>query len=222
MHPVPVLHPLVVHGLLSSQISGVPKQLPLLHLSIIVQALPSLHKTLLFDDTQPTPAMQKLSVHGLPSSQFFCVPTQDPFWQESLMVQGLPSLHPDVLYVWTHPVARLQESSVQGLASSQTSPSSPTQVVPWQWSFAVHWLPSLHPTEPLAHAAAHGLAAAPTQYTSHEVLQQNGSRLHTQLWQAALPHPGVLLATLQSPLTAVATHSPVPRKHTLSVHGLPS
>jgi len=104
----------------SSQIKGnTPKQLPPLQVSKSVQALPSLHGSVL-----------KGCVHAPPPQTSF--------------VQELPSsAHGRTLLVKTQPVAGLHESSVHGLPSLQTT-GVPEHAPPLQASADVHALPSSH------------------------------------------------------------------------------
>jgi len=134
-----------VQTLPSSQLGGAPPtQAPPLHVSLVVQALPSLHGALLLVWTQPVAGSQPSSVQPLPSLQFGAgPPMQRPPLQASLVVQALPSLHGSVLLPWTQPVVGLQLSSVQRLSSSQFGAGPPTQL-PWlQVSLVVQALPSV-------------------------------------------------------------------------------
>src|SRR5881296_3144277 len=105
----------------SSQLGDAPPtHLPPLHLSLVVQASPSLHGAVLFVWKQPVAGLQVSSVQTLPSSQLSArPPTHTPPPHRSLRVQAFPSSHEAVLFVWTHPVVGLQLSSVQGLPSLQ-------------------------------------------------------------------------------------------------------
>ena len=90
----------------SSQLgAGPPRHRPPLHLSLVVQAFPSLHGAVLFVWMQPVAGLQLSSVQPLPSSQLSAgPPTQPPLLQVSLIVQAFPSLQGAVLAVWTQPV----------------------------------------------------------------------------------------------------------------------
>src|SRR5437762_1259939 len=68
-----------------------PAQEPLLHLSPVVQALPSVHDAVLLVWVQPPVPLHTSSVHALLSSQLYGVPLQTWFLQRSLRVQGFPS-----------------------------------------------------------------------------------------------------------------------------------
>jgi len=82
-----------VQNLPSSQLAGVPTQLPALHVSLVVHLLPSSQPPLLTVCVQPPLPGQASVVHGLPSSQLGVpVPTQFPLVQVSVNVQTLPSL----------------------------------------------------------------------------------------------------------------------------------
>src|SRR5256886_13384457 len=130
----------------SSQLgAGPPRHLPPLHLSLVVQAFPSLQGAVLFVWTQPVAGLQVSSVQPLPSSQLIAgPPTQPPLLQVSLMVQAFPSLQGAVLAVWTQPVLGLQVSSVQTLPSSQLGARPLTQTPPLHRSLRVQAFPSSH------------------------------------------------------------------------------
>ena len=67
--PVAAMHASSVQTLPSSQLTGVPAQIPPPQTSFTVQRLPSLQAAVLFMWTQPVIGSQESSVHGLPSSQ---------------------------------------------------------------------------------------------------------------------------------------------------------
>ena len=93
---------------------------PPLHVSFVVQALPSSHEAVLLVCTQPIAGSHVSSVHGLPSSQLRAVPpTQVPPSHMSLVVQALPSSHEAVLLVCTQPDVGSHVSSVHTLPSLQ-------------------------------------------------------------------------------------------------------
>jgi hypothetical protein len=101
-----------VQGLLSLQLgAGPPLQVPPPHLSLVVQAFPSLHGLVLSTWTQPpgTPkaaGLQESFVQGLLSSQLSgAPPMQVPPPHVSFVVQAFPSLHGAVLFALTQPVA---------------------------------------------------------------------------------------------------------------------
>lgn len=78
-----------MHGLASSQTLGVPEsQPPPLHLSSIVQALPSLQNSVFTVKTQPLALLQLSSVHKLPSLQASKLPAA-----HSPNVQMSPEVH---------------------------------------------------------------------------------------------------------------------------------
>ena len=95
-----------------------PTQLPPEQTSVVVQAFPSLHVTLLLVNTQPWLGTQESSVQRLPSLQVrLPEPTHAPPLQTSVVVQRLPSLQGAVLFEYWQPTAGSQVSVVQ------TSPS---------------------------------------------------------------------------------------------------
>jgi hypothetical protein len=77
VHPVAGLHPSVVQTLASLQLRGVPAvHVPLWHVSVPLQALPSAHAEPLGSGGfwQPVTGLQLFAVHGLPSLQVSGVP----------------------------------------------------------------------------------------------------------------------------------------------------
>ena len=187
-HPVAALHESLVQTLPSLQTSApVPTHVPREHLSVVVQALLSLHGATLFEWTQPLAGLQLSSVHTLPSLQLGAgPPTHFPAEHLSAVVQALPSSHAFVLFVNTHPVAVLQLSFVHGLPSLQVGAGPPTQLPPLHVSFVVHALPSLqgtvlfvktHPVAVEHESLVHGL---PSLHTSA------APPLHTPAAQASL------------------------------------
>jgi hypothetical protein len=115
-----------VHGLPSSQASGVPAvQLPDWQLFVPLHTVPSTSHDVPFATgvlRQPSTASHESAVHTLPSSQLIVVPTHTPLAQLSAAVQTVPSVHalPFGRAVFTQPVDGLQLSFVQPLASSQS------------------------------------------------------------------------------------------------------
>src|SRR5439155_223789 len=144
--PVAGLQVSSVHTFPSSQLGDAPPtHLPPLHLSLVVQAFPSLQGAVFFVWTQPVAGLQVSSVQTLPSSQLSAgPPTQPPLLQVSFVVQAFPSLQGAVLAVWTQPVLGLQVSSVQTLPSSQLGARPLTQTPPLHRSLSVQAFPSSH------------------------------------------------------------------------------
>ncbi len=144
--PVLELQPSVVHKLASSQAAGLPPlQMPPLHKSPLVQALPSSQAIPLAPPTclQPTMASQKSDVQGFLSSHTVAPPPmQTPALHASLLVQALPSLQgvPSPARGCAQPLAP-QTSTVQPLPSSQLG-LAPRHSPSWQLSGVVHGLPS--------------------------------------------------------------------------------
>src|SRR5207244_10764197 len=98
---------------------GPPTHVPCEHVSLVVQALPSLHAAWLFTCRQPSCASQRSSVHGFPSSQLMDGPPRHcPFRQKSRLVQALLSLQVRVLlFVCWQPATGSQVSVVVALPS---------------------------------------------------------------------------------------------------------
>src|SRR5438094_10275995 len=81
----------------SSQLgAGPPRHLPPLHLSLVVQAFPSLHGAVLFVWTQPVAGLHESSVQGLPSAQLTGVCVQPPPPSDVSVVHASPSSHSSV------------------------------------------------------------------------------------------------------------------------------
>jgi hypothetical protein len=99
VQPLAGLQPSVVQTFPSSQLIGVPPQVPPEQTSLPVQAFPSSHATLLFVCAQPVAGLQLSLVHTLPSSQVVGgPPTHEPPEQVSFVVQALPSLQGATLF----------------------------------------------------------------------------------------------------------------------------
>jgi hypothetical protein len=101
--PVDGLHESSVQTLPSSQWSGFPPtQAPPEHISLVVQAFPSLHGLVLLACTQPLAGLHESSVQTLLSLQFSGEPpTHEPPEHVSLLVQASPSSHGLLLFVYT-------------------------------------------------------------------------------------------------------------------------
>jgi hypothetical protein len=117
----------LVQALWSSQLRGVPVQVPAWQVSAPLQALPSLQVVPLGTGVcwQPWTGSQVSAVQGLPSSQLRGGPdVQVPAWQVSAPWQTLPSLQvvPLVTGVCWQPWTGSQVSVVQGLPSSHCPP----------------------------------------------------------------------------------------------------
>jgi hypothetical protein len=84
-HPVAVLHVSVVQILLSSQLGAAPPtQTPPEHVSLVVQALLSLHDAVLFVKTHPVAVLQVSFVQTLLSLQVIAALTQVPHYRSQL------------------------------------------------------------------------------------------------------------------------------------------
>lgn len=136
----------------SLQISaGPPTQTPPEQVSLVVQALLSVHTTLLLVCVQPVPALHPSVVQMFPSLQSGGgPPAQDPPEQVSTVVHAFPSLHGELLSAKRQPVAGTHESVVQVFESLQTRGGPPTQAPPEHTSAVVQAFPSLQPAVLLA------------------------------------------------------------------------
>jgi hypothetical protein len=116
-----------VHGLPSLQTRGVPAvQIPLWHVSLPLQTLPSEHDVPFPTGlvVQPVAGAQESFVHALPSLQTSVVPAvQTPAWQVSAPLHAFPSEHAEPFgeLACAQPVLELQVSVVHGFASTQLS-----------------------------------------------------------------------------------------------------
>lgn len=137
----------LVHGLLSSQVRGVPgMQTPSAHASPIVQASPSEHAaTSAGSNTQPWAGSQLSVVHGSPSSHVTTpTPTHRPAAQLSVVVQRLPSLQGGPLAgTSTQPLAGTHPASWHG-PSPLHRRATPLHTPLAQRSLTVHASSSLH------------------------------------------------------------------------------
>ena len=139
----------VVQALLSLQVLAVPPHLPVVQVSGLVQALPSLQvvpSVALANKQLPVPVSHESLVQPLPSLQTLAVPPQLPAVQMSLAVQALPSLQalPSASPMFLQlPVVGAQLSDVQALLSLQFL-AVPAQRPALHASPAVQASPSLH------------------------------------------------------------------------------
>lgn len=143
--PLTGLQMSTVQALPSLHVSVLPAvQVPFLHTSFCVQALPSEQNAAFLTATQPCTGWQASVVQGLLSSQASCEPgLQVPAWvQTSPVVQAVPSLHGNRLGVLTQPPEGSQVSVVHGLASSHCAGASGLQMPPVHASPVVQLLPS--------------------------------------------------------------------------------
>jgi hypothetical protein len=159
--PVAELHVSVVQTLPSSQTGGdPPTHAPAAQVSLVVQAFPSLHGSVLFTCMQPLVGLQESSVQPLPSLQSSGgPPTHIPPEQTSPAVHAFPSSHGEVLLVCTH-TPPWHESSVQPLPSvhwllwlhsTQLGIGVPPHTPPEQTSSLVHGWPSSQELELLTY-----------------------------------------------------------------------
>ena len=151
-HPTVESHPsdTQTSPLLSSHTNGGPPlHVPPLHVSVVVQASPSLHDAVVWDVTHPkeeshpsdtqTSPLLSLQTNGGP-------PLHVPPLHVSAVVQASPSLHDAVVWDVTHPVAESQESDTHGSPAwaLHTRAEPPLHVPPLHVSAVVHSSPSLH------------------------------------------------------------------------------
>jgi hypothetical protein len=220
----------LVHGLLSLQLTALPKQLPLLQASWVVQALPSLHCAVTGVATQsPVLASQAVLVHGLLSLQ----PTGTPGWQTpvahfSPVVHRLPSSHA-VPESWpiTH-LPALQVSLVQLFLSSQSlfCAQFPPQPLIGAWAHwpcehesAVQGLPSSQLTAVPEQTPA--LQISPPVHVLLSVQTAPLAAVNVQPWnceQASVVHGLLSLHTTAVPLQTPATQVSLLVQTLLSPH----
>lgn len=160
---------------------GPPTQAPSTQVSLVVQALLSLHETVLVVCAQPLAGLQVSVVQPLPSSQTGGgPPRQDPPEHVSPVVHGFPSSHGLALLVCVQPVAELHPSLVQALPSLQLGGSPPVQAPPKQSSPVVHAFPSSH---------ADVLLVNTQTPAGHESFVQTLPSLHSLLWLHSMQPP---------------------------------
>ncbi len=146
--PVGASHVSSVHGLPSSQSTGVPLQTPLPQRSFEVHLVPSLQGMPSVTDTElhlPDSDSQLSVVHAFPSSQ----ETGCPFWHLPPS-QASPCVHADASAsqgapsssVWVQPFAGSHVSTVQGFVSSQFLSGPGAHAPTLQMSPTVQTLPS--------------------------------------------------------------------------------
>jgi hypothetical protein len=144
----------VVQTLLSLQTTGVPPHTPPAQLSLVVQALLSLHVVPFpafgFVHT-PVPVLQVPATWHVSSAVHTTGfdPVQTPDWQVSVWVQALLSLQAVPLGFWPlveqTPVETLQVAAkLHWSPAAQTTGFDPTQTLFWHVSLCVQALPSLH------------------------------------------------------------------------------
>ena len=143
----------MVHGLVSSQLWGLPLQLPPEQTSLEVQALPSLQPSVELAKVQPPLGSQLSVVQGLPSLQARSLPgTHWPLAHRSPWVQTEPSSQGSVWLANWQPLALSQLSAVQGLPSLQRLGAPPWQTPPLHASLVVQAVASLHASAELTNA----------------------------------------------------------------------
>jgi len=127
-----------VHGMESSQFTGVPLQLPSEQPSSSVHESPSSQGPSMWLVSQrPVSGEQRSIVQSSPSSQESCSEeTQSPSSHEDSRVQGSPSSQAPVLWVSTHPSSPPQRQREQGSPSGHRK-DSPMHPLPVQVSLDV-------------------------------------------------------------------------------------
>ena len=210
-----------VHGSPSSQLTGsAPMHRPPAHVSVMVQALPSVHGSAAWvavTTQPPVVGLHSSDVHGLPSSQTTGLETHTPVTHCSLIVHRLLSAHGPVTKVCWH-FLLTQASVVQTLLSLQPPPPKPPPgppppgpppQLPAQFGMLAYW-----------QMPVDGLHASLVQ--SLLSLQVNSWPMQLPLVQASVIVQ--LLPSVQAApsLPGVPTHLPSVASHASVVHGLPS
>ena len=231
--PMLSAHPSDVQNVLSSQFGGAPPtQLLLLHVSLVVHALPSLQSEVLAMCTQPLPSAQESFVQPLPSSQLSALPEQTPPEHLSFRLQIWPSSQdlPSSL-VNVQPLVGSQPSSVHALLSLHVRAAPPLHLPLPHVSLVVHALLSsqarmlfvnTHPVAAVHVSFVHGLLSlhggfavplhAPWLHASPPV--HASLSLQVPVMGALLqPLAGLQLSSVQTLLSSqfagVAVHVPV-------------
>lgn len=221
VHPVVELHPSVVHGLPSLQVTAPPgAHTVAAHASPVVHALPSEQGRVLAANAQPLAGLQASLVHKLLSEHAMAAPgTHTPPAQASPLVQTLPSVHAPVELAKTQPRVASHVSAVHGLLSLQVAAGPPWQAPALQASPWVQALPSLHPI-------ALNAFTQPPALLQESVVQRLPS-------SQSLLGPGTQLPPVQASPTVHALPSvqatvlllevqPLRGSHVSTVQGLPS
>jgi hypothetical protein len=234
--PVLVLHvPAVWQVAGDPQLTGFdPVQVPLWHVSVRVQALPSLQLVpllaLVAAEQVPVDGLQVPATLQVPAVQVTGFdPVQVPPWQVSVCVHMLPSLQivPLVAFVGVEqtPVVGLHVPATWQVGAVQVTGLDPVQVPLWQVSVCVQALPSLQIVPLVAlvgvgQAPVAGLHVPATlQVGAVQVIVGPGT--HAPDWQAS-PTVQELLSLQVVPLVE-ATQAPVVIEQTLQVpHAAPA
>src|SRR5439155_24612025 len=188
--------------------------------SLVVQALPSSHGTVLGACTQPVAGSHESVVHTFPSSQLRAgPPVHRPLEQVSPVVHALPSSQARVFAACTHPTAGSQESVVQTLPSSQASGGPPWHAPFAHVSRVVHAFPSSHAAVLVVMTPS---PVAGSQESSVQTLPSSQCRD----WPMHVPAPQAspVVEALPSSHGAVfgVWTQPLPESQESSVQGLPS
>jgi hypothetical protein len=219
----------LVQGLPSVVGTGLPTQVPEVHWSFAVQALPSEHEVPFAAGvwTGPLDGLHESAVQGLPSSTMTGVPGvhAPAALQVSAPLQTLGSAQdvPACTGAWATPVCGLQESVVQGLLSVVET-AVPAQAPEVHWSFVVQALAS-EQTVP----SATGVCCGPVVGLQESAVQGLPSSTLTGMpgVHAPAPSQAALLehwvtAAHAAPIGALACNTPSIGSHESAVHGLPS
>src|SRR5437667_352120 len=213
------------HWSCAVQLTGfAPVQVPAWHVSVCVQASPSLQAAPLgLAGLEHAPVAGLQVPASLPRSGAGQVtgfaPVHAPAWQVSVRVQALPSSHAAVFGAWTQPVAAVQESSVHGLPSSQFGGGPPTHLPPAHVSPVVQALPSSQRaafalfTQPVVALQTSSVQAFPSSQLGAGPPTQRPPVQVSAVVQAFPSSQGAVFGVLTQPVAG---------SQESSVHGLPS
>ncbi len=216
----------MVQALLSLHTTLAPPQVPVVHASLLVQALPSSQVVPLATAEYthaPLATLQLSEVQALLSLHTLAVPAQVPLLHASLAVQALPSLQAVPLAALAKaqtPVAVVQVSVVQALLSLQTL-AVPPHLPAVQASLLVQALPSsqLPPSATAVYTHAPLVALQLSVVQALLSLQTLAVPPQTPVLQAsALVHALPSLQVAPS-VKLVWLHTPLVALHVSVVHG---
>ena len=219
----------VVHRLSSLHVVAVPgRQLPPLHASPTLHALPSEHSPVFAVCEQPVAFAQASVVQGFPSSHAAAAPPlQAPALQASNVVQASPSSQASAFATLLQPVLGSQASVVHEFSSLHVVVAPGRQAPPLHASPAVQTLPSEQAavfavdSQPLTLSQASSVHGLPSEHTT-ALPAEHVLFLHTSpLVQASLSEHGAAFAfcwqpSFASQLSSVHTFT---SSHTLAAPG---